>query len=1173
MGCARVTPPTAVPFVAALLAVLCVLQAFAAAASTSDSNYLYRALHEGDKKDLRTHGEIRAAGRTQVGLIKNKCSECSDPKNCATCHVGNYAVFPSNFISTTTSPDVAKEYASEKSGKIAVIDRTKLPAGKVKDLSTLRGRLDHLGSTYSSRKTDLGPDDKSRPGGIKDPRRSTHQEVRNRAHLFAKHSKEVLVEGSIPKDCIVEVTDAGNLRRRAGGGGSCRRRSSGASSIAKAASSLVASKRRKNLRTFAAAAAAAALTILSRVASSAARIFDWFSRRLHAPARRKDDDDDDDEDDGHYHDDEVTAVATVGSNCKFWSQHAFVTAIAVALSFTKSSAASFSTADSATYAVTSLPFSSAATINGQYAGYIPAPTSTDSAAQLFYWYLPSTNATSQELVIWLNGGPGCSSLIGLFEENGPVLFQNDSTTAENKYSWNAVASMLYVDQPVGAGFSTGDTVPSTADEVVATFLSFLDNFYKVFPALKSYNLYITGESFAGFFIPNIAYGLVKNPQLSDGSLVKLKGISVSNGLYDTANQKSFQSTINDVDYLRDSNFFGADTAALAKAGAMAQKCLYATQQNVSGISYQCDMTAYVQRWEAANNVDKCVYEIDQPCNYLAGAAKARATFLNKKSTQSAIHVASGSSWTGCGGGLSALRNDPTPEARTIIPKLVDAGVPVLLLDGDRDFVFHYVGAERAIGNMTWSSPLTLTPPLSAATLTWPPSFATPAGSLHTAGDRFAYIRVAKTGHKVPDNQPAAAQEALRYLIGMRATYVPTGTGGGGGTTATTIARASGSRGGLAGVWAGTWAAGGAVVVVVVKQSMSSSPPSSPSPSAAAVKRIVSLAPISTITASTTNDDPVACPTAAGECAPQNVASAQNDTGFLDYDAARWMSKPAPAHSTTRPTMSSSSSLSSPRDVSLAPLSVVTANTTSDDPATCAVGKNGCAPENVANAQNATGFLDADATRWVSKAYYFDTYEECNSEWLQFKFPENRNFVLKNISIDYGFLSWKFEGTLNFWPDLFVADAAGGPLKRLSMPSVTTTVTSRINHQYQINDRLDILEISSSYVVQANVSADGVKELRILWSLIPQGDGPPYLCQMDVFEVLINAVEYVPNGNGAENSGAASASTLSVGAIVGIVLAGVVAVALSALLLVRRHNVKKRETNALPIGDKVLVQSS
>ncbi|KAI9339530.1 hypothetical protein DFJ73DRAFT_798014 [Zopfochytrium polystomum] len=229
MSCAR-RRNTALLIAIALLAVASLLQAFAAAASTSDSNYLYRALHEGDEKDLSKHGEIRAAGRTQQGEMKNKCYQCGDPKNCAACHVGNGALYPSNYISTTTSRDTAKGYASEKNGRVAVIDRSKLPADKVKDLSTLKGRLDHLGSTYSSKKTDLGPNDKTRPG-IKDPRLSTHQEVVNRAHLFAKHNKEVLVEGSIPKDCIVEVADAGSLRRRAGGA-ACKRKA-GPSSSAK----------------------------------------------------------------------------------------------------------------------------------------------------------------------------------------------------------------------------------------------------------------------------------------------------------------------------------------------------------------------------------------------------------------------------------------------------------------------------------------------------------------------------------------------------------------------------------------------------------------------------------------------------------------------------------------------------------------------------------------------------------------------------------------------------------------------------------------------------------------------------------------------------------------------------------------------------------------------------
>lgn len=75
-----------------------------------------------------------------------------------------------------------------------------------------------------------------------------------------------------------------------------------------------------------------------------------------------------------------------------------------------------------------------------------------------------SNPSTAPLVAWFNGGPGCSSLIGLFQENGPCQFVgNDTTPSLNPYSWNTYANMLYVDQPIGAGFSYGtDDVISTA---------------------------------------------------------------------------------------------------------------------------------------------------------------------------------------------------------------------------------------------------------------------------------------------------------------------------------------------------------------------------------------------------------------------------------------------------------------------------------------------------------------------------------------------------------------------------------------------------------------------------------------------------------------------------------------------------------------------------------------
>lgn len=74
---------------------------------------------------------------------------------------------------------------------------------------------------------------------------------------------------------------------------------------------------------------------------------------------------------------------------------------------------------------------------------------------IFYWWFESRNSTKDDpLVIWLTGGPGCASEIALFYENGPYKFEEDGKTLMgNPYSWNSNANLLYVDQPIGTGFS------------------------------------------------------------------------------------------------------------------------------------------------------------------------------------------------------------------------------------------------------------------------------------------------------------------------------------------------------------------------------------------------------------------------------------------------------------------------------------------------------------------------------------------------------------------------------------------------------------------------------------------------------------------------------------------------------------------------------------------------
>jgi cathepsin A (carboxypeptidase C) len=73
---------------------------------------------------------------------------------------------------------------------------------------------------------------------------------------------------------------------------------------------------------------------------------------------------------------------------------------------------------------------------------------------MFYWLFRSRrDPATDPLVFWLTGGPGCSSEVAIFYENGPFTINDDMTLKKNEYSWNDVSNIAFVDNPVGTGFS------------------------------------------------------------------------------------------------------------------------------------------------------------------------------------------------------------------------------------------------------------------------------------------------------------------------------------------------------------------------------------------------------------------------------------------------------------------------------------------------------------------------------------------------------------------------------------------------------------------------------------------------------------------------------------------------------------------------------------------------
>ncbi|KAI0634125.1 alpha/beta-hydrolase [Trametes polyzona] len=173
-----------------------------------------------------------------------------------------------------------------------------------------------------------------------------------------------------------------------------------------------------------------------------------------------------------------------------------------------------------------------------FAGNIPVNRAGHPNNTLFFWGFerqgangtltaPAGANNTEPWILWLQGGPGSSGMLGLSTENGPIHVLSNGSWVFNPFSWNTLADTIWIDQPVGTGFSTSDTkgyVPDE-DQMAEDFLGFLSNLVKVFPSLATRPLYLIGESYSGTYIPYI----VKHLFSQTSSPVNLRKIAIGDG--------------------------------------------------------------------------------------------------------------------------------------------------------------------------------------------------------------------------------------------------------------------------------------------------------------------------------------------------------------------------------------------------------------------------------------------------------------------------------------------------------------------------------------------------------------------------------------------------------------------------------------------------------------------
>ncbi|XWS20274.1 hypothetical protein CRYUN_Cryun31cG0086600 [Craigia yunnanensis] len=167
----------------------------------------------------------------------------------------------------------------------------------------------------------------------------------------------------------------------------------------------------------------------------------------------------------------------------------------------------------------------------QFAGYIDVDKK--AGPSLFYYFVEAEkDPMTQPLTIWLTGGPGCSSVGDGFASVGPFLTTNNARGLQrNLFSWNKVSNLLFIDSPIGAGWSYSNTTSDYSngdDSTNKNLITFILKWYEKFPDFKSRDVYLAGSSFAGHFVPNLANSLLDYNKQSKDSKFNVKGLALGN---------------------------------------------------------------------------------------------------------------------------------------------------------------------------------------------------------------------------------------------------------------------------------------------------------------------------------------------------------------------------------------------------------------------------------------------------------------------------------------------------------------------------------------------------------------------------------------------------------------------------------------------------------------------
>lgn len=345
-----------------------------------------------------------------------------------------------------------------------------------------------------------------------------------------------------------------------------------------------------------------------------------------------------------------------------------------------------------------------------YAGHVSiTEPELQNNGSLFYWFCESQSDPDKDpLIIWLNGGPGCSSLSGLFMENGPFSVKAAGHSPRlllNPHSWNKKANVLYIDQPMGTGLSLvahskrkqgGMDYAQNQREVNIMFMKFLENWLKGFPRFRGRDLYFSGESFAGHYIPHFASAMLADPNPG----FNLKGLMIGNGWTHPVLQ---MTTLPQFAY----NMGFISKEQRIHLDALAAKCLKEAKarkpealETCKSIFYKSIIASGSTEAGYVNVYDVTLY---QKASEPWPASRDLVTeYMNNPLTRLAIHSLNFPQWDMCNMEVHAdLEKEQMYGTLHLFPAIL-ARIPILIYNGQWDLICNHLGTEEYLRLFEWS---------------------------------------------------------------------------------------------------------------------------------------------------------------------------------------------------------------------------------------------------------------------------------------------------------------------------------------------------------------------------------------------------------------------------------------------------------------------------------------